>query len=546
MSRANEEPGPGEVIGQYRLESLLGRGGMGSVFAATHVRLGKKRAVKILRDHLAADKIFLGRFFHEAKIVTEIGHPNIIDVVDFVETDEPRRVAYVMELVAGPSLRALLSRYQTTREQTLNVGIQLASALEAVHAIQVVHRDLKPDNVIVVGKVDGDFSESPSIKILDFGIAKIFGREDVLETATGQVVGTPLYMAPEQIAAGPVSPATDTYAIAEILYEMASGVRVFPKDRVQALRMKLASTAPVLAPPRWPDGERFLALVHACLNPDPNRRPSLPQLSQALSELAASAVAPSAPTLKRPTSSRPNEPEAVIPTRAERSSPGLDSKAERTPARQPNPLSTMPERPLATFDSLAASAVSPTSKLPVMLSAAATVLAALALIAVLLRSPEKEVAAEVVAEPPSSPIATATPPQTTSPSPNVTPTPQTQPTAVEPTKPAAPPTQVSPAPTPPVSPAPASPSTDAPKSRPEVIKALKKARVESNPPGAEVTDLDSGKLLGRTPLEVGAKRVRLSLPGHDPKELELGGQDQRVELTPAKESVVKKKKLNPW
>ncbi|MBI2373764.1 MAG: serine/threonine protein kinase [Deltaproteobacteria bacterium] len=528
MAKPSEEPSPGEVIGQYRLDSLLGRGGMGSVFAATHVLLGKKRAVKILRDQLAADKVFLARFFHEAKIVTEIGHPNIIDVVDYVETEAPRRVAYVMELVNGPTLRGLLARYQTTREQTLNVGIQLVSALQAVHAINVVHRDLKPDNIIVVGKTDGDLSERPSIKILDFGIAKIFGREDVLETATGQVVGTPLYMAPEQIAAGPVSPATDTYAIAEILYEMGSGARVFPKDRVQALRMKLASTAPILNPPRWPDGDRFVALVHSCLCPDPNRRPSLEDLSSSLTELAARTLTKSMPIPRTPETAGLGVADAT--------------KAERAPSGPaippaPSPLSTQPGA--ATFDSLAASRIAPASKVPVVLSAAATLLAAAALVAVLLRDEPSERIA------PSENV------------PEATKTELTRNVSTEPAEPAK--VAETPSPStlatdkPPIEPPP--PPAEAPKPGARAADATDRARekkerrgtLSTTPPGAHVVSVDTGEALGTTPVELPAGRVRLELEGYAPLELAFDGRSRTVPLAALpREGVVKKKKLNPW
>src|SRR5687768_4032891 len=188
-------PQEGDVFGAYRLRKLIGKGGMGRVFAATHQRLGREVALKVLAPHLVADPVHVSRFLHEARIVNEIRHPNIIDVVDFLELKDPPRVGFVMELIPGPPLRELLRKKRLTMSQVLNLGIQLIDAIQAVHAIKVVHRDLKPDNILVVDP-ESDFSTVPAIKILDFGIAKIFDRESVMETVTGKVVGTPAYMAP--------------------------------------------------------------------------------------------------------------------------------------------------------------------------------------------------------------------------------------------------------------------------------------------------------------------------------------------------------------
>src|SRR5688500_20086590 len=110
----------GTRIGVYRIESLIGAGGMGSVYRAVHSKLGRKAAIKVLADALAADPAYVSRFFHEAKVVNEVGHPNIVDVIDFLETEDPRRVAYVMELVEGPSLSAVLRSQRLTTPQSLN------------------------------------------------------------------------------------------------------------------------------------------------------------------------------------------------------------------------------------------------------------------------------------------------------------------------------------------------------------------------------------------------------------------------------------------
>lgn len=127
----------GEVIGGYRLDRVLGLGGMGCVYAGTHVKLGRKAAVKVLKRSLAADSDYVSRFFDEARVVNAIRHPNIIDIFDFIETEQPLRVACIMELINGPTLRKVLAGRGLSLLQAINLALQLAAALEAVHSIGV-------------------------------------------------------------------------------------------------------------------------------------------------------------------------------------------------------------------------------------------------------------------------------------------------------------------------------------------------------------------------------------------------------------------------
>src|SRR5262245_52777050 len=144
----------GAVLGGYQLDEVIGTGGMGAVYRATHVKLGRKAAIKVLSESLAGDPAYVSRFFHEARVVNEVGHPNIIDIIDFIETESPRRVAYVMELVEGPPLSKLLQVRRLSVRQSLNLTLQVLDALAAVHRINVIHRDLKPDNLLVVGSLE--------------------------------------------------------------------------------------------------------------------------------------------------------------------------------------------------------------------------------------------------------------------------------------------------------------------------------------------------------------------------------------------------------
>ena len=272
----------GEVIGNYRLDEVIGRGGMGAVYRATHVLLGRPAAVKVLADEFASDDSYVSRFFHEAKIVNEARHPNIIDVTDFVATDAPRRVAYVMEYVVAPTLSQVMKLKTLTVQQAANIGLQLIDTLSAVHRLGVVHRDLKPDNVMVTGDLDGDMTDQPSVKVLDFGIAKVADEQAAHQTAAGSILGTPSYMAPEQITGDPVSAATDIYAVGELLHEMVTGQKLFTGTNMAILRSKITALPVLQAPPNTPGGPRLAALVKACLAIEPGQRPLAEHVQAAL------------------------------------------------------------------------------------------------------------------------------------------------------------------------------------------------------------------------------------------------------------------------
>ncbi len=282
----------GSTIRDYKLDSVLGQGGMGCVFAATHTTLGRKMALKVLAPELASSQEYVSRFRSEARIVNGVRHPNIVDISDFIIEDGC--VAYVMEYVDGPSLGGFLREGAMSVRQAVNVTFQLASALEAVHAVGVVHRDLKPDNVLVLHGRDTDLSGLPSVKILDFGIAKCPEQDVEHKTVTGSMLGTPSYMAPEQVAAEPVSAATDVYALAELLYEMVSGQRLFTGDRMDILRYKLTGDLPELAWPDVPGWEILDDLVRRGLHPRPEQRLTIVDLVMGLNEVLAQQ--PDAPT----------------------------------------------------------------------------------------------------------------------------------------------------------------------------------------------------------------------------------------------------------
>ena len=272
--------------GQYELEAPIGEGGMGQVYRGRHQVIGRTVAIKVLNAELLAEPDLVSRFEQEAGVVNAVRHPNIIDVTDFIRLEDPPRLAYVMELLSGAPLSTALKAGPFTSRQTLNVAWQMIDALEAVHAVGIIHRDLKPENVFVVGDLDSDLAEVPSIKILDFGLAKAAGADH--RTATGMVMGTPLYMAPEQAAGAEVGPGTDIYAWAEIVYEMMTGQRLFHGDAPSVLEAKLLQPTPNL--PADLAGEEMAPLVDLLqrgLDRHPARRPTPAEAKAVLYRLGA-------------------------------------------------------------------------------------------------------------------------------------------------------------------------------------------------------------------------------------------------------------------
>jgi serine/threonine-protein kinase len=205
----------GQVLGSYRVLEVVGSGGMGCVYRAEHVRLGRVVALKVLHEQHARRRDAALRLFQEARAASQIRHDNIVDVIDWLEL-EGGLVCIVMEYLRGQSLADLIaSRLPVAR--VLDLAVQIAEALEAAHGAGIVHRDLKPDNVVVL---PGD-----QVKLLDFGVAKLTAdrAEEAPLTAAGQVLGTPAYMSPEQATGGEVDGRTDIYSLGAILYELFTG-----------------------------------------------------------------------------------------------------------------------------------------------------------------------------------------------------------------------------------------------------------------------------------------------------------------------------------
>src|SRR6266540_1956472 len=217
----------GELIGHYRIESLIGVGGMGEVYLARDERLGRKVALKFLPERLTADKMQLNRFKSEARAASALNHPNILTVYEI--GSEGNRHFIATEFIEGVTLRASLARGRMDPGDTLEIAVQVASALAAAHKAGVVHRDIKPENIML--RPDG------YVKVLDFGIAKLTeqqpasGRRELqtttLQTHPGLVMGTARYMSPEQTRGQSAEARSDIWSLGVVIYEMVGGVPPF-------------------------------------------------------------------------------------------------------------------------------------------------------------------------------------------------------------------------------------------------------------------------------------------------------------------------------
>lgn len=256
---------PGALLGgRYRLSRRLATGGMGEVWVATDDVLGREVAVKILRDDLVDSTQFLDRFRAEARHTALLSHPGIASVFDYGEEAERDGVAYlVMELVDGEPLSNVIARRpQMDIAAAVATLIQVADALHAAHERGVIHRDVKPGNVMVTC--------NGTIKVTDFGISR--AADSVPITAAGQVLGTAQYMSPEQALGADVTPASDVYSLGVIAYELIAGHRPFIVDNPAALALAHVQQTPPPLPDSVPADVR--SVVDRSLAKDPARRPA--------------------------------------------------------------------------------------------------------------------------------------------------------------------------------------------------------------------------------------------------------------------------------
>ena len=318
-----------ERRGRYTVERTLGRGGMASVYLARDTELGRPVALKALAPHLAEEEGFRARFLREARLAARLAHPNVVQVYDVGEDEHGPFI--VTEYVEGQTLAdELRERGRFSPEQAVELAIQVCAGLEAAHGAGLVHRDIKPQNILL--RRDG------TAKIADFGIAR--SRDATILTEQGTVLGTAAYLAPEQARGEPVTAAADLYALGAVLYEMLTGRRPFQGETLPELLIQREQGAikppSELTPRIVPELEN---VIMRCLALNPDYRP---ESAAALARmLAATLPEPLTQPLPEPTGIRATEvlTESALPTRPLRRAP---SNWGRLPAALRRPSRALP------------------------------------------------------------------------------------------------------------------------------------------------------------------------------------------------------------
>jgi serine/threonine protein kinase len=304
-----------ERLGTYRLISRLGAGGMGEVWRAEDTKLLRQVAIKILPEQLAQDEEWKERFLREARTVAQLNHPNIATIYSIDQQGETLFIA--MELIEGDSLGTVMSRGPMMPADAVRVAVHMCDGLSEAHAKGIIHRDIKPDNIILSPRF---------VKILDFGIAKqIGGTADPGLTQGGMVMGTPHYMSPEQALGRAIDARTDIFSLGVVLYEMLSGTKPFTGDAVTEILLKIVMSEPRdISAAAFGITPELADVVRRCMQKQPDDRfPDCEQLRAAL------------------VTSLREEPSRVrrsqVPTIAVRASGGAPAQTDATPPAAPEP-----------------------------------------------------------------------------------------------------------------------------------------------------------------------------------------------------------------
>ncbi len=305
----NADPWIGQVVnGKFRVEALVGQGGMGRVYRARHLTLDRPVVLKMLHKDFSTDPQVVQRFQREARAASRLNHPNSIAVLDFGESEDGT-LFMAMEFLAGRDLAKIVGgEFPLGEARIVRIGAQILSALAEAHAQGIIHRDLKPENVMIEPRR----GEPDFVKVLDFGIAKITapGANEPKLTQAGLVCGTPEYMSPEQARGAEIDARTDLYSMGVILYQLATGELPFQSDTPVGFLTKHLAEQPVPARQRWGDvSEALEAVISKAMEKDPARRfQSADEMREAL--LAVDPASAGAPA---PPASRSSAPAAATP-----------------------------------------------------------------------------------------------------------------------------------------------------------------------------------------------------------------------------------------
>ncbi len=303
----------GDVIAGYRLDELVGEGGMGVVWAATQISLDRTVALKVVRSELAADAEFRDRFVTESRIAASLEDPNVVSVYDAGEEGEVLFLA--MAFVAGTDLRSLLrERGSLDPQSAVAVISQVASGLKAVHDAGLVHRDVKPANVLIRAR-DGE------ALLTDFGLARAVNASKV--TRTGMLIGTLDYMAPEQIEGKRVDGRSDVYSLGAVLYEALTGKPPFTRETIAAQMHAHLNDPPPRPSEHDPSLERFDSVIASSLSKDPAKRPNDPA---ALAQATRAALGEDAPATEAFRAAVTEVSAVSAQTRVHRRRPGAASR----------------------------------------------------------------------------------------------------------------------------------------------------------------------------------------------------------------------------
>ena len=288
VSLYGEELEPGAAVGLYVVEEMIGKGGFACVYRGRHMKQGTTVAIKILHDRLAGSETQFRRFEREIETIQRLRHPGIIEMFEWGQLPTGRPYM-VMEWLEGPTLDQLIrARGPMTIDEILPFIEALCAPLALAHREGIVHRDLKPANVIVTDPA------TPRLKLLDFGLAKLLDAEDTGLTSTGARLGTPDYMAPEQILGAPISPATDIYALGVIVFHMLTGTLPFhAPSAIEIHELHLRAIPPRVSEQIAVPPSVDLA-VRRCMHKQPAARPAT--VTEIYDELAAAAANPQRPT----------------------------------------------------------------------------------------------------------------------------------------------------------------------------------------------------------------------------------------------------------